>query len=244
MDSILFEKWVLEVDRHFTKEGRKIVLLVDNCPAHSSIDNLVSTELIFVPIGASTLQPMDQGVIRSLKAHYKTMSIKKLIEAIEKKKPLPEFSILDAIQMLEIARSKVKTKTVANCFEKAGSSKEKQFEALVDADDPFQDLQEQLDKLALYNPKFFPEGTTANDIVSVDDYITSIELLMTDEAILFNVLDEEVSETEDDTNGVSNEPIFQQFSDVRQALDVLPKSMLFNDNGEFLHKYLNEMCIS
>ena len=97
MDSILFEKWVLEVDRRFTKEGRKIVLLVDNCPAHSSIDNLVSAELIFVPIGASTLQPMDQGVIRSLKAHYKTMSIKKLIEAIEKKKPLPEFSILDAI---------------------------------------------------------------------------------------------------------------------------------------------------
>ena len=34
MDSILFEKWVLEVDRRFTKEGRKIVLLVDNCPAH------------------------------------------------------------------------------------------------------------------------------------------------------------------------------------------------------------------
>ena len=171
------------------------------------------------------------------------MSIKKLIEAIEKKKSLPEFSLLDAIQMLEIARSKVKTKTVANCFEKAGSSKEKQFEALVDADDPFQDLQEQLGKLALYNPKFFPEGTTTNDI-SVDDYIANIELLMTDDAILFNILDEEVSETEDDTNGVSNEPIFQQSSDVRQALDVLPEYMLFNDNGEFLHKYLNKMCIS
>ena len=239
MDGILFEKWVPEVDRRFTKEGRKIVLLVDNCPAHSSVDNLVSTELIFVPISASTLQAMDQGVIRSLKARYKTMSIKKLIEAIEKKKPLPEFSILDAIQMLEVARSKVKTKTVANCFEKAGSSKEKQFEALVDSDDPYQDLQEQLEKVALYSPKFFPEGATANDIVSVDDYITSIELLMTDEAILFNVLDEEVSETEDDTNGVSNEPIFPQSSDVRQALDVLREYILFNDNGEFLHKYLN-----
>ena len=68
MDSILLEKWVLEVDRRFTKGGQKIVLLVYNCPAHLSIDNLVSTELIFVPIGASTLQTMDQGVIRSLKA--------------------------------------------------------------------------------------------------------------------------------------------------------------------------------
>ena len=58
MDSILFEEWVREVDRRFTKEGRKIVLLVDNCPAHPSIDNLVSTELIFLPPNTtSKLQP-------------------------------------------------------------------------------------------------------------------------------------------------------------------------------------------
>ena len=58
----------LEVDRHFTKEGRKIVLLVDNCPVHPPIDNLVSTELIYLPPNTtSKLQPMDQGVILSLK---------------------------------------------------------------------------------------------------------------------------------------------------------------------------------
>ena len=63
------------------------------------------------------LQPMNQGVIWSLKAHYKTMSMKKLIQAIEKKKPLPEFFILDAKQMLEVAWGKVRTKTIVNCFE-------------------------------------------------------------------------------------------------------------------------------
>ena len=107
MDSILFEEWVREVDRRFTKEGRKIVLLVDNCPAHPSIDNLVSTELTFLPPSTtSKLQPMDQGVIRSLKPHYKAMSIEKMIEAIEKKKILPGFSILDAMQMLDVAWGK------------------------------------------------------------------------------------------------------------------------------------------
>ena len=161
MDSILFEEWVLEVNRRFTKEGREIVLFVDNCPAHPSIDNLVSTELIFLPPNTtSKLQPMDQGVIRSLRAHYTTMSFKKLIEAIEKKKPFPEFSILDAMQMLHVTWGKLITKTVVNCFEKAGISKEKQSETLLHANDPFKDLQEQLDKLAVYNPKFFPEGTT------------------------------------------------------------------------------------
>ena len=52
------------------------------------------------------------------------MSIKKLIEAIEKKIPFPEFSILDATQMLDVAWGKVATKTVVNCVEKAGISKE------------------------------------------------------------------------------------------------------------------------
>ena len=119
-----------------------------------------------------------------------------MIEVVEKKKTPPEFSILDAMQMLDVAWRKVTTKTVVNCFEKAGISKGKQSEALQDADDPFKDLQEQLNKLVVYNSKFFPEGTTANGIVSVDDSLTSIEPLMTDEAILCNVLNEEGSETE------------------------------------------------
>ena len=175
MDSTLFEEWVREVDRRFTKEGRKIVLLVDNCPANPFIDNLVYTELMFLPPSTtSKLQPMDQGVIRSLNAHYKTMSIKKSIDAIEKKKPLSEFFMLDAMQMVGVAWGKVTTKTVVNYFEKAKISKEKQSEALLDADYPFKDLQEQLVKLVVYNPKFFAEGTTANDIVSVDDSLPAL----------------------------------------------------------------------
>ena len=66
---------------------------------------------------------------------------------------------------------------------------------------------------------------------------------MTDDAILCDVLDEEGFETEDDTDYVSNEPIFPQSSDARQALDVLREYMLFSDNGEFVHKCLNEISV-
>ena len=76
------------------------------------------------------------------------MSIKKLIETVEKKKSFPEFSILDAMQMLDVAWGKVTTKTVFNCFENAGISKEKQSEALLDGD-------EQLDKLPYITPSSF-----------------------------------------------------------------------------------------
>ena len=110
-------------------------------------------------------------------------------------------------------------------------------------DNPFKDLQEQLDKLTVCNTKFIPEGTTANDIVYLDDSPTSTVPLMTDDAILCDVLDEEGSETEDDTDDVSNEPICPQSSDMRQALDVLLEYMLFSDNGEFIHKWLNEISV-
>ena len=108
-------------------------------------------------------------------------------------------------QQLDVAWGKVTTESVVNCFEKAGISKEKQPEALLDPDDPFKDLQEQLDKLAVYNPEFFPESTSASDIVSVDDSLTSTEPLMTDDAILCDVLDEEGSGI-DTTDDVSDEP--------------------------------------
>ena len=130
-----------------------------------------------------------------------------------------------------------------NCFKKAGISTEKQSEVLLDADDPFKDPQEQLDKFAVYNPTFFPEGTTSNDIISVNDSLTSTEPLMTNDAILCDVLIEEGSETENDTDDVSNEPLCQQLSAVRQALDVLQEYMLFSDNGEFIHKCLNKISV-
>ena len=136
-----------------------------------------------------------------------------MIEAIQKKKPFPEFPILDVMQMLDVAWGKITTKTVVNCFEKAGISKKKQSEALLDADDSFKDFQE------------------------------CTESLMTDDMTLCDVLDEEGSETEDDTDDNSNEPICPQSSDVRQALDLLWEYMLFSDNGEFIYKSLNEISV-
>ena len=66
---------------------------------------------------------------------------------------------------------------------------------------------------------------------------------MTDNAVLCDVLDEEGSETEDDTDDVPYEPIFPQSSDVHQTLDVFQEYMLFSDNGESIHKCLNEISV-
>ena len=71
MTGVLFEEWVRKLDSSFRAESRKVAFLIDNCPAHPEIKNLTNINLIFLPPNTtSVLQPMDQGVTRSLKAHY------------------------------------------------------------------------------------------------------------------------------------------------------------------------------
>ena len=84
MDSDIFTRWLKELDRKMIAEGRKITVIVDNCPAHPHVEELQAVELIFLPPNTtSKLQPMDQGVIRSLKAMYRSAVVKLYITRIE-----------------------------------------------------------------------------------------------------------------------------------------------------------------
>lgn len=72
MTGAIFEKELMQWDHELEKQKRRILLLVDNCPAHPKIQNLQNITLAFLPPNStSVLQPMDQGVIRSLKAFYR-----------------------------------------------------------------------------------------------------------------------------------------------------------------------------
>ena len=63
MTSDIFEKWLRNWDSQLKSKKRKILLLVDNCPAHPVVDNLQCIKLVFLPPNVtSLLQPMDQGV--------------------------------------------------------------------------------------------------------------------------------------------------------------------------------------
>ena len=73
MDSILFEEWIRVLDSKFEREGRKIVFIVDNCPAHQCVKDLKAINFVFLlPSTTSKTQPMDQGVIGALKGHYRS----------------------------------------------------------------------------------------------------------------------------------------------------------------------------
>ena len=72
MDDVLFEEWVRDLIKKFVSEKRKVALIIDNCKAHPIIDNLSNIKLVFLPPNTTSVsQPMDQGIIRCLKANYR-----------------------------------------------------------------------------------------------------------------------------------------------------------------------------
>ena len=145
MNSEIFEEWVRKLDRKFRADDRKIALIIDNCPAHPSISNLTNVQIVFLPPNTtSILQPMDQGAIPSLKAHYRGRDVRLLCRASEKKEPCPKISILQSVKILADFWEIVTKETIINCFRKAGITPAVQQAAIADSDHPFKDLQENL----------------------------------------------------------------------------------------------------
>ncbi|XP_055910506.1 tigger transposable element-derived protein 6-like [Eupeodes corollae] len=103
------------------KQKEQIQLLVDNCPAHPKIDGLTSMKLVFLPLNTtSVLQPMDQGIIRSLKEHYRKLQKLNIIRNIENQDGSHVISLLDAILLISRAWERVSMTTIKNCFKHGG----------------------------------------------------------------------------------------------------------------------------
>ena len=73
MEIDLFEDSVCEQDNKFEGQNQKVLMIVDNCPAHPEIRGLKEIELCFLlPNNISITQQMNQRVVQSLKAKYRS----------------------------------------------------------------------------------------------------------------------------------------------------------------------------
>ena len=143
-------------------------------------------------------------------------------------------------ECLTLHGEKLQKKRLLTALKKLVFQKKSKVESLSEADDPLKDLQEQLDKLAVHAPEFFLEGTTAAVVVSADDSVINMEPVMTDDEILFDMLDQDDHATEegdDDTSYI--QPSCPKSDEIRRALEVLREYMLFSENGECIHQCVN-----
>lgn len=124
MNSYLFEKWMRKLDKKFTQQNRKVLFFVDNCSAHDKNikAKLQSIQLEFFPPNLTPiLQPMDRGIIRTLKVHYRDAIVMKMIDQIENNLPIKKITLLDAINILSyVWDTKITSTIICNCFRKAG----------------------------------------------------------------------------------------------------------------------------
>ena len=193
-------EWVRQLANKFVAEDRKIALIINNFPAHPRIDNLQEAELISLsPNTTSNTQPIDQGVIRSLKAHYRAKVVKRYIASIDAKKGIPKASIniLNAMTLLVDAWDRVTAATITNCFRKAGISTENQQQSLDDADDPFQALASEIEEIRARDEALIPSEITTDEYIDTDDSLFTFETYaMTDDQILSKVTS--IEEDEED----------------------------------------------
>ncbi|XP_025199361.1 tigger transposable element-derived protein 4-like [Melanaphis sacchari] len=120
MTGDIFSNWIKEWDKQLAKEKRHILLTVDNCPAHPLVQNIEFIKVVFLPPNTtSVLQPMDQGIIKSLKVKFRKLLVLKVINREEQGKDI-KISVLDAILMISDAWNDVSTTTIRNCFRHAG----------------------------------------------------------------------------------------------------------------------------
>jgi len=144
MTSFLFEEELKRWDGQLKKAGRKILLMVDNCPAHPNCQEcLTNIKLVFLPPKTtSILQPMDQGVIRSLKNHYRRNVLRHAVSMIDKGEKNVKVSVLDAVTFLTQAWDNVSQDTIVHAFGKCGMTKSAGTMTFTDdEDEPLSELQ-------------------------------------------------------------------------------------------------------
>ena len=208
MTSSLFESWVHKLDKHFQRQKRSILLIVDNCPAHPHVEGLTNVKLAFFPPNAtSKLQPTDQGVIRALKAWYRKKLLAKLISSLDQSEEY-SVSILDALHFINASWNEISANTLQNCFRKAGfdnlSEEAAPKESYSDTDVE-QEVQEQLHFLRR-NGMTGLENVDPEDYINADEEITIAGNLTNDDIVAHvqgkNGVTEDLDDSDDDVEAV------------------------------------------
>lgn len=227
MTSQIFEKVVKTWDRKFLSQGRHVLLFLDNCSSHSTLlqRQLTNIKLVFLPKNCtSVLQPMDQGVIRSLKCHYRRLFCGYLVSLFNAKNVIPNASsvnVLMAMTWVKVAWLKVNAEQIKNCFAKAYF-----YQNLNDNSETNNEVDKDLQSLL---------SELGNDDVSVDDYINADNCVIAHESLSTSTQtddsDTEIDEEENEDEETEDDILKPSISEVMNAMSIISR---FYCNEQFV----------
>lgn len=93
-NSSIFHTYLEILKSKVNLRNRKILLRVDNCPTHKVTDDCSNVKVLFLPPDTTdVLQPLDLGIIGSLKCKFRKFLARRANLYIEN---VPEISIIEA----------------------------------------------------------------------------------------------------------------------------------------------------
>lgn len=184
MTSSIFNSWLLKFDQKMDAQKRHVLLFVDNTSCHTKVPVLKATKVVFFPPNTTShLQPIDQGVVHSVKSQYRTRLVERLLFDMQQDRA----TVIDvrfAVQVISAVWNGLRSEVVKNCFTKAGFKCGDMVEEGPHMEDPEDDGFENEAWALIQEAGQVPESF--EDFVSADmDLVCSEEL--TDEAILAQV---------------------------------------------------------
>jgi len=115
-------RWIKELDQQFRSQNRHVALTLDNFSGHIIAYVPTHIELIyFEPNLTPYVQPLDAGIIRCVKAHYRKSFCIRAVDMDEAgEHDIYKINLLEIMLMVRQAWDAVTPETIANCWRHTG----------------------------------------------------------------------------------------------------------------------------
>ena len=200
MTSELFGEFLKDFNKKMKIENRFVALIIDQCPSHKQIP-LSNVKIIFLPPNStSRLQPMDLGIIHTIKARYRQKLVKRMLAFHENKVTFDKnfINIYDSISMLTEVWKELESKVIENCFRKCGINSDNEMDSIEEITD-------------LHNNKEWDECSSEFNAekISFENYVSSDDNILTFDSYSEQNITKESEEisfrSDSDDNGAEEE---------------------------------------
>ena len=120
--NLVLNRWICDFDKEMQLKNCKVCLHLNNFSGHYI--NCEPTNVTMVYFGAnltSWVQPLDAGIIRCFKAHYRQCFCKNALERDElDEADIYNINLLQVLQMATLAWDDVTPETIKNCWKHIG----------------------------------------------------------------------------------------------------------------------------
>lgn len=122
----VFENVLKRMDDDMLAQNRNVIMFLDHAIAHGEVvglqNRLKAIELAYLPPNTNAqIQPLDQGIMNSLKLHYRNRMLRRTVAKLEKGQSLRPIGLMEAIDIIsQCWHVDISMEFIRNCFRKAG----------------------------------------------------------------------------------------------------------------------------